>query len=92
MSSGEHQELRRLLVAFGDAATWCEDLAQQTRQVVGKIQRQEDVDATEIEACLGLVERTLRYLESHRQEVARLRVRVGLSGPDDASPDRQDAT
>ena len=66
------------LVAFEDAATWCETLADLTDEWIGTARERKPASAALLQRAVEQVAETRRYLESNRREMTRLRARVGL--------------
>jgi hypothetical protein len=79
MTDDERDEFRRLLVAFEDAATWCEQLTSLTRELIGAMQHKRSIAQARLLEELERVEGTLRHLEADRREVDALRRRVGVT-------------
>jgi hypothetical protein len=76
--STDERDLRMVLVAFEDAATWCETLADLTDEWIGAA-RTGKPPAALVQRAVGQVAETRRYLESNRREVGRIKQRAGLA-------------
>ncbi len=77
MTDDELDEVRRILVAFEDASTWCRELAEvATRAPGGETRPGRESDRTR-----SSIADILRQLDSHHQQVVRIRKRIGLGGP-----------
>lgn len=74
----EDRDLRMLLVAFEDAATWCETLAGILDEWIAAARNNRPIASPEIERVIGQVAETRRFLESNRHEVERIVSRAGL--------------
>jgi hypothetical protein len=68
-----------VLVAFQDAATWCDTLADLIDEWIRAAQAGRPVAAAALQEAAGQVAETRRYLESNRQEVQRIQQRIGLA-------------
>lgn len=76
--STDERDLRMVLVAFEDAATWCESLADLADRIVRTAQAGEPLSTLDLEAAASSVDETRRYLESNRAAVRRVTRRLGL--------------
>jgi hypothetical protein len=77
--STDDRDLRMVLVAFEDAATWCETLADLTDEWIGASRAGKPLPAAVVQRAAGQVAETRRYLESNRREVGRIKQRAGLA-------------
>ena len=77
--STDERDLRMVLVAFEDAATWCETLADLTDEWIGASRTGKKMPAALVQRAVGQVAETRRYLESNRREVGRIKQRAGLA-------------
>jgi hypothetical protein len=71
----ELDEVRRLLVAFEDAATWCQQIAELVRDF---ILRHAPGNTPESSSVLHQIQEMLRHLEADRRAVGMIRTRIGL--------------
>ena len=74
----EDRDLRMLLVAFEDAATWCETLAGVLDEWIAAARNNRPIAQPDIERVIEQVAETRRFLESNRHEVERIISRAGL--------------
>jgi uncharacterized protein YfiM (DUF2279 family) len=77
--SVDERDLRMVLVAYEDAATWCEALAEVVDEWIGAARADKPVAPAALQRAARQVAETRRYLDSSRQEVRRIRQRVGLA-------------
>lgn len=75
MTTDELDDCRRILVAFEDAATWCEELAGIAQRA---LESQDPPSAAGASADLRQIADTLRFLREDRDAVAVVRRRIGL--------------
>jgi hypothetical protein len=89
VTSDELDEVRKIVVAFEDAATWCEQLAELARESVRGLQRQPDARNGDLPQRLNEISRMLQHLEADRHAVLAVRKRIGLPPPSsDGAPRR----
>jgi hypothetical protein len=77
--SVDERELRMVLVAFNDAATWCDTLADLIDEWIRTANAGQSVAPAALQHAASQVAETRRYLESNRQEVRRIEQRAGLT-------------
>jgi hypothetical protein len=78
----ELDEVRRLIVAFENAATWCEQLAALARDSIDALRQKKEVSVGTLAGQIADIDRHLQYLDVNRRAVSRIRTRVGLPAPD----------
>jgi hypothetical protein len=76
--SVDERDLRMTLVAFEDAATWCEELADLMDRFIRAARAGERIPVADLQRAATEVGETRRYLESNRQEIRRIKERAGL--------------
>jgi hypothetical protein len=76
--SVDERDFRMLLVAFEDATTWCESLADIAEQFIRATVAQTRVSDAELERAISQVAETRRFLQADQHEVQRIKERVGL--------------
>lgn len=76
--SVDERDLRIALVAFEDAATWCEVLADLTDKYIEAARAMRPLSAAELQRATHQVAETRRYLESNRTEMDRIKKRAGI--------------
>jgi hypothetical protein len=81
MTDDELDDVRKLVVAFEDAATWCEGLASLSVELLLSIQQQRSLPGRRLSEGENQIARTLRHLEADRRAVRTLRDRLGLPAP-----------
>jgi hypothetical protein len=77
--SVDERDLRMVLVAFEDAATWCEMLADLTDQCIATARGGRPISDADLHRAATQAAEARRYLRANRQEVDRIRERVGLT-------------
>jgi hypothetical protein len=77
--SVDERDLRITLVAFEDAATWCEILADLTDKHIEAARAGKPLSAAELQGAARQVADTRRYLESNRREMDRIKKRAGIN-------------
>jgi hypothetical protein len=75
----ELDDVRRLLVAFEDAATWCQQMAEMSRDTISALQQRRLPSPEELTRQSDWMVEMLRYLDADRLAVNRIRARVGLA-------------
>jgi N-acetylglucosamine kinase-like BadF-type ATPase len=75
----DEREVRMILVAFEDAATWCETLADLTDGWIETAQRGEPIAPEALQAAMKQVADTRRFLQADCSEVRRICARAGLA-------------
>jgi hypothetical protein len=75
----EERDFRMLLVAFQDATTWCESLADIAEEFIRATVAQTRVSDDVLQRAISQVNETRRFLEADQQEVQRIKERVGLT-------------
>jgi hypothetical protein len=78
MTDDEQREIRKLLLAFEDASTWCEGLMARVRQFAGMMRADQGGPEAEITRALVEADEVERHLRADREEVLRIRGRLGL--------------
>jgi N-acetylglucosamine kinase-like BadF-type ATPase len=74
----DERDVRMILVAFEDATTWCETLADLTDDWIETARRGEPITAEALENAVKQVAETRRFLQADRSEVRRIIKRDGL--------------
>lgn len=74
----DERDVRMILVAFEDAVTWCETLADLTDGWIEAARRGEPITAEALEVAVRQVAETRRFLQADRSEVRRISERDGL--------------
>jgi hypothetical protein len=74
----DERDLRIALVAFEDAATWCEVLADLADTYVEAARAGKPLPAAQLQGVANQVAETRRYLESNRTEMDRIKKRAGI--------------
>jgi N-acetylglucosamine kinase-like BadF-type ATPase len=74
----DERDVRMILVAFEDAVTWCETLADLTDGWIETARRGEPSTAEALENAVKQVAETRRFLQADRSEVRRIIERDGL--------------
>jgi hypothetical protein len=77
--SVDERDLRMALVAFEDAATWCEVLADLTDRYIEAARGGKPLSAADVKGAASQVAETRRYLESNRKEMDRIKKRAGIA-------------
>jgi hypothetical protein len=77
--SVDERDLRMALVAFEDAATWCEVLADLTDKYIEAARDGKPLTAANLQRAAIQVAETRRYLESNRKEMDRIKKRSGIA-------------
>ena len=75
----DEKDVRMILVAFEDACTWCETLADLTDRWIETAQRGGPITGEALQAAVKQVAETRRFLEADRSEVRRISQRDGLT-------------
>ena len=75
----DERDVRMILVAFEDACTWCETLADLTDRWIETARRGGPITAEAVQAAVKPVAETRRFLEADRSEVRRIIERDGLT-------------
>jgi hypothetical protein len=76
--SVDERDLRIALLAFEDAATWCEVLADLTDKYIEAARAGKPLAAAQLQGVATQVGETRRYLESNRKEMDRIKKRAGI--------------
>lgn len=81
MTNEELDEVRRLMVAYDDLETWCLNLTELSRRLLRGCRGDERVEEPAAASIAAEVDQTVRYLESNRLAVDKIRTRIGLLPP-----------
>ena len=74
----DERDLRMVLVAFEDAVTWCETLAEVTEELIASARDHRQLDNRVLDDASTKLELTRRFLVGDRSEVQRVRQRAGI--------------
>ena len=74
----EERDLRMVLVAFEDAVTWCQTIADLADKLIESAAAGRRLPDDVLEAAKAQLVETRRYLQANQGEVQRIRNRVGL--------------
>jgi hypothetical protein len=74
----DERDLRMVLVAFEDAVTWCETLAEVTEELIASARDRRQVDHRVLDDASTKLELTRKFLVGDRSEVQRVRQRAGI--------------
>ena len=74
----DERDLRMVLLAFEDAVTWCETLAEVTEQLIASARDHRQLDHRVLDDASTKLELTRRFLVGDRSEVQRIRQRAGI--------------
>jgi hypothetical protein len=74
----DERDVRMILVAFEDVATWCETLADLTDGWIETVRRGGPISAEALQAAVKQVADTRRFLQADRSEVRRITERAGI--------------
>jgi hypothetical protein len=75
----EDRDFRMVVVAFEDAMTWCQGVADLAEKLIDSLTRGRPVPEPELQAAIGQLAETRRYLEANAGEVRRIKARVGIA-------------
>ena len=74
----DERDLRMVLVAFEDAVTWCETLADVTEELIASARDRRHVDHRVLDDASTKLQLTRKFLLGDRSEVQRVRQRAGI--------------
>jgi hypothetical protein len=74
----DERDLRMVLVAFEDAVTWCETLADVTEELIASARDHRPLDRGVLDDASTKLELTRKFLVGDRSEVQRVRQRAGI--------------
>lgn len=74
----DERDLRMVLVAFEDAVTWCETLADVAEELIASARDRRQVDHRVLDDASTKLELTRKFLVGDRSEVQRVRQRAGI--------------
>ena len=74
----DERDLRMVLVAFEDAVTWCETLADVTEELIASARDRRPLDHRVLDDASTKLELTRKFLVGDRSEVQRVRQRAGI--------------
>jgi hypothetical protein len=74
----DERDLRMVLVAFEDAVTWCETLADVTEELIASARDHRPLDRRVLDDASTKLELTRKFLVGDRTEVQRVRQRAGI--------------
>jgi hypothetical protein len=78
----ERDQVRQILVAYLDAATWCGELAEISERLIGNARTRHEPSADQLSQYTRTISEIRRHLESNTAAVERIRSSFGLSpGP-----------
>ena len=72
------RDLRMVIVAFEDAVTWCESIADLADKLIESVTTARPITEGELQAAVSQLAGTRRYLEANAGEVQRIKARVGI--------------
>jgi hypothetical protein len=75
----EERDLRMVIVAFEDAVTWCESIADLADKLIESVTTARRITEGELQAAVSQLAATRRYLEANAGEVQRIKARVGIA-------------
>jgi hypothetical protein len=75
----EERDLRMVIVAFEDAVTWCESVADLADRLIEAVTTARPIPEGELQAAIAQLRETRRYLQSNAGEVGRIKERVGIA-------------
>lgn len=76
--SVEERDLRMVIVAFEDAVTWCQTLADLADKLIESAAAGRRLPTEELASAKAQLSETRRFVKANEAEVARIRHRVGL--------------
>ena len=74
----DERDLRMVLLAFEDAVTWCETLAEVTEELIASARDQRHLDHRVLDDASTKLQLTRQFLIGDRSEVQRIRQRAGI--------------
>jgi len=74
----DERDLRMVVVAFEDARTWCETIADMAERLIEAAAAQTPMSGIELQSAIAQLAETRRYLQSNEDEVARIKQRAGI--------------
>lgn len=74
----DERDLRMVLLAFEDAVTWCETLADITEELIASARDRRQLDHRALDDASTKLQLTRQFLVGDRSEVHRIRQRVGI--------------
>ena len=74
----DERDLRMVLLAFEDAVTWCETLAEVTEELIASARDRRQLDQRVLDDAATKLELTRKFLVGDRSEVQRIRQRAGI--------------
>jgi hypothetical protein len=74
----DERDLRMVVVAFEDAVTWCETVADLADKLIEAARTHRQVPQNELQSAVAQLADTRRYLQSNENEVQRIKHRVGI--------------
>jgi hypothetical protein len=78
MMAVNERDLRMVVVAFEDAVTWCETLADAMDGLIAAAKTRQPIDDRTLAAAVAQVAETRRLLAADQSEVRRIRERAGI--------------
>ena len=78
MTDHELDDVRRIVVAFEDAASWCEQLSELALESILALQRRERLTDDRLSEGLTQLSQLRLHLDVNRREVASIRSRIGI--------------
>lgn len=74
----DERDLRMVVVAFEDAVTWCEALADVADKLIASATARKPMGEGELHSAVAQLAETRRYLDANRTSVQRIKERIGI--------------
>ena len=74
----DERDLRMVVVAFEDAVTWCETVADLADTLIDAARAHRQIPQNELQSAVAQLAETRRYLQSNEDEVQRIKQRAGI--------------
>jgi len=74
----DERDLRMVVVAFEDARTWCETIADTAERLIEAAAARTPMSRIELQSAIAQLAETRRHLQSNEDEVARIKQRAGI--------------
>jgi len=74
----DERDLRMVVVAFEDARTWCETIADLAEGLIEAAATRRRMPEGELQSAVAQLAETRRYLQSNEHEIERIKQRVGI--------------
>lgn len=75
----DERDLRMVVLAFEDARTWCDTMADLAEKLIDAAAIRRRIPEGELQSAMAQVADTRRYLQSNEEEVERIKQRVGIA-------------